>query len=111
MIIFLCFMASGLVVGTQKVQTPKSGDMVQVPAGEFMMGCNGAVDNQCREDEKPYNKGNGNTGNGGNGSGNNGNGRATPKQLKAIFAIAQDKNISNKEVRDLCVDEFGKTPD
>jgi hypothetical protein len=56
-----------------------------------------------------FNKGNG--GNGSNGGNGNGNGRATDKQLKAIFAIAQDKNISNKGVRDLCVDTFGKVPD
>ena len=45
------------------------------------------------------------------GNGGNGNGRATDKQLKAIFAIASDKGIPTKEVRDLCVDTFGKTPD
>jgi len=34
------------------------GDMVMVPAGEFMMGCNSKVDKQCAEaeDEKPYHK-------------------------------------------------------
>ena len=31
-------------------------DMVFVPAGEFGMGCNEKVDNQCRADEKPYHK-------------------------------------------------------
>ncbi len=46
----------------------------------------------------------------GNGNGG-GNGRATTKQIKAIFAIAQDKGISNKDVRDLCVDACGKLPD
>jgi len=30
--------------------------MAQVPAGEFWMGCNDAVDNQCLGDEKPYHK-------------------------------------------------------
>ncbi len=46
----------------------------------------------------------------GNGNGG-GNGRATTRQIKAIFAIAQDKGLSNKDVRDLCVDTFGKVPD
>ena len=30
--------------------------MVFIPAGDFMMGCNEAVDNQCQDDEKPYHK-------------------------------------------------------
>ena len=30
-----------------------SHDYVQVPAGEFMMGCNDAVDSSCLSDEKP----------------------------------------------------------
>jgi formylglycine-generating enzyme required for sulfatase activity len=34
----------------------KLGSMVQVPAGEFMMGCNEQVDKQCHPDEKPYHK-------------------------------------------------------
>jgi len=34
----------------------KGGPMVLIPAGEFMMGCNEAVDNQCENDEKPYHK-------------------------------------------------------
>jgi formylglycine-generating enzyme required for sulfatase activity len=29
------------------------GDMVDVPAGDFMMGCNSAVDTECLDDEKP----------------------------------------------------------
>jgi formylglycine-generating enzyme required for sulfatase activity len=32
------------------------GEMVYVPAGEFMMGCNKAVDKKCDPDEKPYHK-------------------------------------------------------
>jgi formylglycine-generating enzyme required for sulfatase activity len=32
----------------------KGGPMVIIPDGEFMMGCNKAVDNQCSDDEKPY---------------------------------------------------------
>ena len=34
----------------------KGGPMVYVPAGEFWMGCNEQVDNQCEADEKPYHK-------------------------------------------------------
>lgn len=30
------------------------GTMVEVPAGEFMRGCNEAVDTKCSEDEYPY---------------------------------------------------------
>ena len=33
--------------------TGASGDMVTVPAGEFWMGCNGRVDDECKDDEKP----------------------------------------------------------
>lgn len=32
----------------------KGGPMVFVPEGEFMMGCNGSVDKECAEWEKPY---------------------------------------------------------
>ncbi|MDD5222656.1 MAG: SUMF1/EgtB/PvdO family nonheme iron enzyme [bacterium] len=32
----------------------KGGPMLYIPAGEFLMGCNAAVDNQCKSDEKPY---------------------------------------------------------
>lgn len=34
----------------------KSGEMVKVSAGEFMMGCNASVDGECYDDEKPYHK-------------------------------------------------------
>jgi eukaryotic-like serine/threonine-protein kinase len=34
----------------------KGGPMVFVPAGEFWMGCNEQVDNECMHDEKPYHK-------------------------------------------------------
>ncbi|MBI5528088.1 MAG: formylglycine-generating enzyme family protein [Deltaproteobacteria bacterium] len=34
--------------------TGKGGDMCDVPAGAFMMGCNVAVDTECYSDEKPY---------------------------------------------------------
>lgn len=30
--------------------------MVEVPAGEFLMGCNSSIDNQCYPDEKPQHK-------------------------------------------------------
>jgi formylglycine-generating enzyme required for sulfatase activity len=30
--------------------------MVLIPAGEFMMGCNSSMDNQCASDEKPYHR-------------------------------------------------------
>jgi len=31
-------------------------DMVYVPAGAFMMGCNSSLDDECGDDEKPYHK-------------------------------------------------------
>ena len=34
--------------------TGKGGPMCDVPAGAFMMGCNNAVDTECRGDESPY---------------------------------------------------------
>lgn len=34
----------------------KGGPMVIIPAGEFMMGCNSAVDSECGDDEKPYHR-------------------------------------------------------
>ncbi|HSA33010.1 MAG TPA: formylglycine-generating enzyme family protein [bacterium] len=34
--------------------TGTPGEMVEVPAGEFWMGCNEAVDDQCEGDESPY---------------------------------------------------------
>jgi eukaryotic-like serine/threonine-protein kinase len=33
--------------------TGKIGDMVPIEAGEFLMGCNPAVDRECRDDESP----------------------------------------------------------
>jgi len=35
------------------MNTADPGDMVSVPAGDFVMGCNAAVDQQCSDDEKP----------------------------------------------------------
>jgi formylglycine-generating enzyme required for sulfatase activity len=39
--------------GPIDVEVPES-EMVDIPAGEFMMGCNEAVDTECEEDEYPY---------------------------------------------------------
>lgn len=39
-----------------KLDGTKGGAMLYVPAGEFMMGCNVAVDKECQYDEKPYHK-------------------------------------------------------
>jgi formylglycine-generating enzyme required for sulfatase activity len=33
--------------------SPSGPELIAVPAGEFLMGCNTAADNQCKEDEKP----------------------------------------------------------
>lgn len=32
----------------------ETGDMVRIPSGKFMMGCNPRVDSACEDDEKPY---------------------------------------------------------
>jgi len=34
----------------------KGEPMILIPAGEFMMGCNSAVDDKCQNAEKPYHK-------------------------------------------------------
>ncbi|MBI2061557.1 MAG: SUMF1/EgtB/PvdO family nonheme iron enzyme, partial [Nitrospirae bacterium] len=38
------------------VEAAVPSDMVLVPAGEFWMGCNESVDNECGNDERPYHK-------------------------------------------------------
>src|SRR5688572_26182936 len=35
------------------VETAGRGELVAIPAGEFTMGCNAAVDDQCEDDENP----------------------------------------------------------
>jgi formylglycine-generating enzyme required for sulfatase activity len=49
--------SNGATAGTQTDMVCTSdtapGDMVDVPAGSFMMGCNADVDDQCDDDEKP----------------------------------------------------------
>jgi len=35
---------------------PPTGEMVTIPAGEFWMGCNDAVDEQCDYDERPFHR-------------------------------------------------------
>jgi formylglycine-generating enzyme required for sulfatase activity len=54
---------SGTDAGVEDAGTDAGGDagidggaieMVEVPAGSFMMGCNVAVDNECGGDENPY---------------------------------------------------------
>ena len=46
------------VYQVQESQRPgaKGGPMVAVPAGEFWMGCNDRVDQECGDDENPYHK-------------------------------------------------------
>ena len=51
LIFLICFIASSSCSKDQPKQ-----DMVLVPAGDFMMGCNKAVDMECESDEKPYHK-------------------------------------------------------
>ncbi len=55
--------AARKLMGQPPVSTPsstsgglKSGEMVKVYAGDFMMGCNSRVDSLCDTDEKPYHK-------------------------------------------------------
>ncbi|MDD5222456.1 MAG: formylglycine-generating enzyme family protein [bacterium] len=38
----------------EEVAKKKYPDMAYIPTGEFMMGCNSSVDNQCGDDGKPY---------------------------------------------------------
>ena len=34
-------------------ETADPGEVVEIPAGEFIMGCNAEVDDQCEDDENP----------------------------------------------------------
>ena len=57
--IFLVAVISGASdtpeVGVEyKLKGTKGGPMLYVPAGEFMMGCNGDKDKKCKGNEKPY---------------------------------------------------------
>lgn len=45
--------SGGSESASQCTTTADPGDVVDVPAGEFAMGCNEAVDSACDEDEKP----------------------------------------------------------
>ena len=45
---------AGIVVPCGPSPTGKGGDMCDVPAGPFMMGCNSAVDTECASSEYPY---------------------------------------------------------
>jgi len=82
-------------------------------SAESATGGNGAGNGNGRQ--------NGNGAYGGNGhapqhpQNNNGdggdNGRLTARQLSAIFALAKDRQWSNKDVRDFTDEMFGKMPD
>jgi formylglycine-generating enzyme required for sulfatase activity len=45
--------ATGATGGFNCTDSAEPGEMVEVPAGEFGMGCNDAVDKNCSDDEKP----------------------------------------------------------
>jgi formylglycine-generating enzyme required for sulfatase activity len=45
--------ATGGATDSQCTATADPGEMVQVPAGDFDMGCNEEVDDACADDEKP----------------------------------------------------------
>jgi len=74
--------------------------------GLYLYGGNGDGHNGGTK-PKPENNSNGNR----NGSGNGSNGRITNNQLQAIYSIGKSKNMSQKAIKDYCLETFNKVPD
>jgi formylglycine-generating enzyme required for sulfatase activity len=57
MVIIFFLVLSSFVNSSDEINAITQTDqMVYIPAGEFMMGCNETVDQSCNDDEKPYHK-------------------------------------------------------
>lgn len=75
---------------------------------------NGANKADSNGSTKANGGGNGKGNNNGQGNGNgNGNGdlRLTNKQLQTIYSIGKDKGLSQKQIKDHCLEVFNKVPD
>ena len=63
---------------------------------------------QRQPDSQPPPRSNGN---GANGNGGNGDGRLTARQLSAIWGLARQHDIAQREVRRVCMADFGRQPE